>query len=223
MEKFVMKGAIFDMDGTILDSNWAWDACTPAMLLEWGYEPKPTLVADVFPLGAGDIVQFLIKDYQMTQSPEEIYQYISDHMLRFYSDEAELKPGVKEFLLHLKQQNIPLTLATATVKECVMPALQRTGLGDLFDYILTCDDVGHSKDEPHIFLESMAKMGTAPENTWLFEDAIHSIRTAYPLGVVICAIADPAGEPNQQEIRDKSRFYLDHWDQWKDLPITFEK
>lgn len=218
-----MKGAIFDMDGTILDSNGAWDACTPAMLREWGYEPKPTLEADVFPLGAGDIVKFLIQDYQMTQSPEEIYQYISEHMLHFYSKEAQLKPGAKEFLLHLKQQGIPLTLATATVQECVVPALERTGLAQVFDHILTCDQVGHSKDEPHIFLEAMERMGTEPENTWLFEDAIHSIRTAYSLGLVICAIADPAGIPNEQEIRRKSRFYLDHWQQWEQLPMVLEK
>lgn len=223
MPSYLMKGAVFDMDGTIFDSNGAWDGCAPAMLAQWGYQAKPTLVADVFPLGAGDIVTFLKREYRMTQSPEEIYGFIHDYMLRFYSQEVRLKPGAREFLLYLKKQGVPLTLATATVKECVLPALELTGLTDVFDHILTCDDVGHSKEEPHIFLAAMEAMGTAPENTWLFEDAIHSIRTGRALGMVICAIADPAGEPNLDEIRGKSDFYLDDWAQWKQLPLEIVK
>lgn len=223
MHERKMKGAIFDMDGTILDSNGAWDGCAPAMLAHWGYPAKPTLVADVFPLGAWDIVRFLKEDYQMSQSPEEIYQFMSDYMLRFYSRQVQMKPGVRELLTHLKAQGVPLTLATATVKECVLPALELTGLRDVFDHILTCDDVGHSKDEPHIFLEAMDKMGTVPENTWLFEDAIHAIRTGRSLNLVICAIADPAGAPDVQEIREKSDFYLEEWAQWKQIPFVVEK
>ncbi len=223
MKTYRMKGAIFDMDGTILDSNGAWDSCAPAMLAQWGYQAKPTLVADVFPLGAWDIVWFLKKDYRMSQSPEEIYQFMFDYMLRFYSQQVQTKPGVRELLMHLKAQGVPLTLATATVKECVLPALELTGLRDVFDHILTCDDVGHSKDEPHIFLEAMNKMGSVPENTWLFEDAIHAIRTGRSLDMVICAIADPAGTPDVQEIREKSDFYLDEWAQWKKIPFVIEK
>lgn len=223
MDKKKMKGAIFDLDGTILDSNGAWDACTPAMLKQWGYQPKPTLLADLFPLGAADIATFLKRDYNMTQSEEEIYQYIAEQMLYFYAHEVKPKAGVREFLEHLKAEGVPLVLATATVKDCVLPALEQTGLTHIFDHILTCDDVGHSKDEPHIFLEAMEKMGTVPENTWLFEDAIHSIRTGRGLDLVICAIADPAGDLDLQEIREKSDFYLDEWEQWKQLPIEIER
>ena len=223
MNKRKMKGAIFDLDGTVLDSNGAWDACTPMMLAQWGYEAKPTLLADVFPLGAADIAAFLKQDYHMTQSEEEIYQYIARQMLHFYAHEVKPKPDVREFLEYLKAAGVPLVLATATVKDCVLPALEQTGLTEMFDHILTCDDVGHSKDEPHIFLEAMEKMGSVPENTWLFEDAIHSIRTGRALDMVICAIADPAGEADLQEIREKSDYYLDEWAQWKQLPFEVEK
>lgn len=218
-----MKSAVFDMDGTILDSNGAWDGCGLAVLEQWGYRPKPTLVEDLFPLGAGEIVRFLKKEYQMTQSPEEIYQAMLAYMRWVYSEQVRLKPGVREVLLQLKAQGIPLTLATATVKECVIPALEQTGLAHVFDHILTCDDVGHGKEEPHIFLEAMALMGTTPETTWLFEDAIHSIRTGRSLNMVICAIADPAGVPDEVEIRKKSDFYLETWAQWKDVPFLIDR
>ena len=222
MNNRILKGAIFDLDGTVMDSNGAWDGCGLAVLEKWGYQPKPTLVADLFPLGAGDIVRFLKREYAMTQSPEEIYQAMLDYMRQVYAEQVQLKPGVREVLLQLKEKGVPLIMATATVRECVLPALQRTGLDQIFDHILNCDDVGHSKEEPHIFMEAMKRMGTQPENTWLFEDAIHAIRTGHALGLMVCAIEDPAGEPDREEIRAKSNFYLTDWDQWAQIPVTIE-
>ena len=105
MNNQILKGAIFDLDGTVMDSNGAWDGCGLAVLEKWGYQPKPTLVEDLFPLGAGDIVRFLKQEYAMTQSLEEIYQAMLDYMRQVYAEQVQLKSGVREVLLQLTMQH----------------------------------------------------------------------------------------------------------------------
>lgn len=215
-----ITGAIVDMDGTILDSTEAWDACAPALLTQWGYTPKPTLGEDVYPLGTLDIADFLKRDYDMTQSVEEIYKAITDRMDHYYQAEAELKPGAKELLLYLKARGVKLTLATATVKTCALPALKLTGILELFDHVITCDEIGHTKREPHIFLESMTRMGTEPESTWLFEDAVHSVKTAKKLGLICCGVADSSAEFQREEMVQQCDFFLEDVRQWVELPFV---
>lgn len=215
-----ITGAIFDMDGTILDSTEAWDACPPAVLRQWGYEPKPNLEEAVYPLGTMDIAAFLKDDYHMTQSVDEIYDAVLARMEQYYTQQATLKPGAKELLTYLKARGVKLSLATATVKTCAISAMELTGVADLFDHILSCEEVGHTKREPHIFVECLQRMGTTPESTWLFEDALHSIRTAKELGLTLCGVADPSAAFQRSDMRRECHFFLEELTQWKTLPFA---
>lgn len=215
-----IAGAIVDMDGTILDSTEAWDACAPALLQQWGYTPKPSLEEDVYPLGTLDIAEFLKADYCMTQSVEEIYEAVIARMEHYYYAEAQLKPGAKELLLYLKSRGVKLTLATATVRTCVLPALKLTGVAELFDHVLTCDEIGHTKREPHIFLEAMKRMGTTAETTWLFEDALYSVCTAKELGLIICGVADSSAAFQKADMLCQCDFFLEEMTQWRELPFV---
>ena len=215
-----ISGAIFDMDGTILDSSDAWVACPRLVLGQWGYEPKPDLDEKLFPLRTEEVAPFLKDEYNMTQSEEEILNAVMASVERYYNEEATLKPGAKECLEYLKSRGVKLVLATATVESFAIPALKLTGIADLFDHILTCDVVGYSKQEPQFFQECMKRLGTPPESTWLFEDALHSVRTAEKFGLILCGVADFITVFLKPEMMRTCHFFLEDFRQWKELPFV---
>ena len=90
-----VSAAIFDMDGTILDSSTMWDDLVDAVMKRFRYTPKSTIYEDTFPLGAREIAEFLKKDYHMAESVEEIYGFMDASLKRYYSKEARLKPGAQ--------------------------------------------------------------------------------------------------------------------------------
>lgn len=215
-----ISGAIFDMDGTILDSSEIWDACTPALLAHWGYQAKPTLKKDVYPLGIGEMASFLKKDYQMCQSVTEIYDYLTGQIKQYYCDEANLKQGAWELLHYLKDHGVTLALATATARAFTEPALELTGVAELFDCVLTCEEVGHTKREPHIFREALANIHTPAQSTWIFEDALHSIQTAKALGLITCGVEDSSAVFQKQSMIETCDFFLEDLRQWTSLPFV---
>lgn len=221
MPSTVMAGAIFDMDGTILDSSPMWESVEGSVLLEFGYEPKPTLRRDCLPLGALDTAPFLKRDYGMRESLEEINAGIDRRISQYYFREAALKPGALGFLQTLKRNGVRLALATATDRKYALPALELTGVLPLFDAVLTCAELGHTKREPHIFLRAMELMGTDTASTWLFEDALYAIRTAKRLGVTTCAVADPASAFQWNLLMQDADYHLLSFLDWQDtLPLT---
>ena len=223
MQPFTQEitGAIFDMDGTILDSAEAWRDVEYKVLKLLGYTPKPTLRQDVFPLGALDMAPFLKRDYGMTESVEEIDAYINAQVARYYFHEAVLKPGALEFLRVLKTNGVKLALATGTGRIQACSALNLTGAMPLFDVILTCQEVGYPKSNPEIFRLAASEMGTDKSTTWVFEDALYAIETARDDGFVTCGVADSAAAFQQVQIQAIADYYLPAFSFWREtLPFS---
>lgn len=216
------SGAIFDMDGTILDSSYLWDHVAENALIQMGYTPKPTLLADVFPYGDEEMAQFLHKDYNTTESPAYILSLLDKQVSRYYSQEAELKAGALSFLRILKANGVRLALASASSPRYVLPAMRHVGAEALFDVILTVDEVGRSKSEPDIFLQCAQRMGTRPEDTWLFEDSYVALRTAKRAGFRVCGIADHGARMFRSEVQSSCDVFLESLEEWRALPFAKE-
>lgn len=215
-----ISGALFDIDGTLFDSNDAWDIVTPELLRNWGYEPKPTLAEDIFPLGTLDIAPFLKADYNMKESVESILEYIADGLHRYYINTAPTKPGVVELLHFLHERGVKMAVVTASVRRAVLSGLENKGLLDMFDAIFTCDDIGYTKHEPQIFIAAQEKLGVPAESIWLFDDAPYALGVARSLGMTSCGISDPANEYQRDMLVKNSDFFLETFDQWVNLPFA---
>ena len=87
-------------------------------------------------------------------------------------------------------------------------ALLRTGVWSFFGEIFTCDEVGHGKDEPHIFETALRFLGTAKSETVVFDDAPHAVRTAKKAGFLVAGVYD-SHEKAQDEIRGLADIYLE--------------
>lgn len=213
----IVKAAIFDMDGTILDSSEMWDTVAENVIMAWGYVPKPSIREDVLPLGFLDMAPFLKKDYNMSESIDEINDAIAQRTTNYYTKEAQLKPGALELLQTMKAKGMKIALLTATSHIYAEPAMRLVGAWDLFDAAISCAEIGYTKFGPEPFRVALERLGTTVDETWVFEDALYAVSTAKGMGMRVCAIADSAAAFQWEDIRKTADCCMDTFCQWPEV------
>ena len=203
----MLKGVIFDFDGTLFDSMFIWDTAGETYLRSLGKEPNGDLQRILKPMSLLQSAEYLQAHYQLALSVEEICAGINRMVEDFYFHMVQPKPGVVAFLEELYHRNIKMSIATATDRYQVEAALARCGMKQFFSGIFTCTEVGSGKSEPVIFRTALEHLGTERCNTIVFEDAYHAVLTAKNDGFLVAAIYD-AHEDKQGDIQQLSDVYL---------------
>ena len=203
-----LRSAIFDMDGTLLDSMHIWNHLGADMLRGQGYEPRPDLEERLKVLTLRQGAAYCKEAYGIPQSVEEIVQMLEDQVRDFYYNQVTAKPGVKTFLSLLKMEGVDMYVATATDRHLAEAGLRHAGIDGYFKGMLTCQEVGKGKDDPEIFERAMRRMQSNKLDTVVFEDALHAIETAKAAGFRVAAVYDPSAEDQQEEIRRLADYYI---------------
>ena len=211
-----IRGAIFDVDGTLLDSMFIWDTIGETYLRSIGYQPKENLNETFKNMSLRQAARYYQTEYGVTQSIDEIMDGVNAMLERYYRFEVPLKPGVAELLERLRQDGVRLCIATATDRHLVEAGLDRCGVLSCFGEIFTCNEVGHGKDEPDIFEVALRFLGTRREETLVFDDALYAVRTAKEAGFPVAAVYD-SHERSQAEVRARSDLYLEDLTQLVEL------
>ena len=211
-----IRGAIFDVDGTLLDSMFIWDTIGETYLRSIGYQPKENLNETFKNMSLRQAARYYQTEYGVTLSIDQIMDGVNAMLERYYRFEVPLKPGVAELLERLRQSGVKLCIATATDRHLVEAALDRCGVLSCFGEIFTCNEVGHGKDEPDIFEAALRFLGTRREETLVFDDALYAVRTAKEAGFPVAAVYD-SHERSQAEVRARSDLYLEDLTQLVEL------
>ena len=146
-------------------------------------------------------------DKSISQIIEEVLKIVSD----FYRFEAPLKPGVKKTLEWFKERNIQMTVATSGNRELTEAALARNGILDYFEQIYTCTETGAGKDEPLIYLKAAESMQAEPNETLVFEDALHAAETAKKAGFVVIGVYDEENRKNISKMKESATVTVTGW------------
>jgi HAD superfamily hydrolase (TIGR01509 family) len=205
----MIAGAIFDLDGTILDSMPAWEHAPERYLIGLGIEAEPGLGKTMFPMSMKEGAEYLKDRYGLEADIGTIIDGVNRAVIYFYHEQIPLKEGASDFLAALKQAGVKITAATVSDRYLVESALKRLNVIDCFDRIFTCSEVGAGKSNPDIFLTAAGYMGTVPRETWVFEDSLYAIRTAKAAGFRTVGVYDASNEEDQDEIRKTVDIYLE--------------
>ena len=193
-----IKGMIFDMDGTLLDSMGYWRTLGDIFCDHFHIPREEGLnerLDDNLPLEP--VWQSLNSRYGFSFDDASFTEAFYAAIEPVYARKVEPKPGVPEFLREMKARGLRLCVATATRHSTAVMALEKTGLLPLLDFVLSVPEVGRGKKYPDIYLECTRRMGLQKDEVVVFEDALHCVKTLKQAGFFTVGVADahtPAAE-----------------------------
>ena len=203
----MVKGAIFDLDGTLIDSMFIWDTFGDDYLKSLGIEPKENL-AEVFKtFTLEQAAEYYRNYYDIKLSVKEIVEGINNMVAEIYRTKVVLKPGISDFLKRLQGLGVKMCVATVTDRPIVEDVLKRLNIYEYFSEIFTCAEVGYNKETPEIYRKALKHLGTPKTETVVFEDVLHALKTAKTDGFKVAAVYD-SHEPRQNEIKEISDYYI---------------
>ena len=202
-----LSGAIFDMDGTLLDSMGVWAKMGSTHLRTLGFEPRGDIDSFFTSFSFRQAAEHYKYEYGVPLTVEEIIKSINGAAEKKYRYEVQAKSGVPEFLQSLSERGVTMCVATNTDKDLCKAAFTRCGIIKYFKEIITCTELSSSKKEPLIYRECLKAMETSRENTLVFEDALFAASTAKRDGFKLCGVYDKY-ERREDELKAISDVYL---------------
>ncbi|MGO5029416.1 HAD family hydrolase [Candidatus Agathobaculum pullicola] len=204
------KGAIFDMDGTLLDSMPVWKRLTQGYLAEFGLTITDEEYAVCEGFSQPQVAQYFANRYpELPGGAPGLMEGMDRLITTRYETIAKPKDGVIEFLDGLRRRGVKMAIATLTARRHAEKALRDRNMMGYFEFMLTIEDVGISKYQPDIYLKSAEKMGLAPADCIVFEDAPYACATAKRAGFRVCGMVEPAYAAGENELRSVSDFVVE--------------
>ena len=178
-----LQSAIFDMDGTLLDSMPTWRELGPTFLKEAGITATPEQDRMLHILADCDVIPYLREVCGLPWSQQEIIDQIIQRMETFYSSQVQPKPGLEKFLSILKMEGVWM-------------------------YVASADAGNHKSESADIYEMAMRRLQSNKRDTVVFEDALHAIRTAKAAGFRVAGVYEATAEQDQPEIQRLCDYYI---------------
>lgn len=200
--------AIFDLDGTILDSTDLWNKIDRDFFAERNLILPEDYAKKISPLGFHGAAVYTVERFKLKESVEEVLRVWHSMAVERFKNEIGLKPFAKEYLKHLKNNKIKLCIATASNRELFEPALERNGVLDCFDSITTISEVKRGKGFPDIYLKAAQTAGSDVSRCVVFEDILEGIKGAKLGGFYTVGVYDKQSAKDANKIREISDKYI---------------
>lgn len=187
-----ITGAIFDCDGTLLDSLETWRGLEGMLEREAGVtvtrEERKKFATFTIP----EVSRYFHEEYGLAASTEAVIGIVDDYMMAYYAHAAKPLPGVAELLEACKREGVRMSVASSSTPAYLKTGLECAGIRSYFDVVLSVEHVGAPKREPVIFHEACRLLGTDPATTWGFEDSLYAMDTLRNAGYPVVGICDEA-------------------------------
>ena len=205
------KYAIFDMDGTLIDSMIFWKNLAVEYLDSRGVKDIPEdLPERIKPMTMSESAALFQREFGLTGDPEsEMNAMMDDH----YKKDILLKSGVSEYLQMLRSRGIRMCVVSATAEYLMEACLTRLGVRGCFEFLLSCETVGAGKRSPLVYHESAKMLGADPEEIAIYEDALYAVQTAKEAGYYVVGVYDESVSKNWKTIEKLADEIILNWEE----------
>ena len=206
-----IEGAVFDLDGTLLDSSWVWEKVDEKFLGDRGFQVPDDYVDEISPLGAERAAVYTIERFGLNEDKDDIVREWIEMAKKEYATEVVCKPYAKEFLEELHKLDIKMAVATASDRELFMKTLEREGILKYFQKIVTVDEVERGKGYPDIYEEAARRIKVNPHKCLVFEDILAGVTGASLGEFNVVAVFDEKSKHNWEKIKSISKYSINDY------------
>ena len=196
-----MKAALFDFDGTLVDSMPTWGRKVLRILELSGITPPEGILRILTPLGDTGSMKYFKEHFGVTMTKEEMLREMDAFAVPKYAHDILLKEGVREYLEALRAKGVRIFLLTASPRQCFVPCLENVGVASLFEEAWSCEDFKTVKSNPDIYRMAAERMGVSVGDITFFDDNIIALKTAKEAGLRTVGVFDESSATDEAAIR----------------------
>lgn len=209
MLNFDFDAAIFDMDGTLLDTMRYWRYTSLEYLLAHQLPVRPEDLARMEWTSSRALVKEIAEREGFDMGNwQTMVGELEEFMNRHYLHDAKRRENVPELLERLRGMGKPMCVATGAPRQYARNGLSRLGILKYFEFVTDCYEFGMDKSQPEYFEEVARRLGTKPEKCVVFEDALYAMKSAKTAGCRVVAIEDSTARLQRDEIRAIADRYI---------------
>lgn len=210
-----IKAAIFDLDGTLLDSMHVWGEVDAAFLSKRGIAVPDDYMQAMSVLHFEEAAHYTIRRFGLNERPEDIMDEWNRLAEEAYATRVALKPGAEAFLRRLYADGLLLGVATALPPQLYTACLTHLGVYSLFSAFASNDEVGCSKERPDVYLLAAERLGVLPRECVVFEDILPGICSAKGAGMRTVGVRDAYAAHAEADIRAAADWFIESFEEYK--------
>lgn len=186
----MIKAVLFDADGTLMDSIASWRKALKTVLGRRGFPYSEEDFQVLIPLTTKEGGAYLKEKYGFAETGDEIAAEYLGLVEGFYATEVELKKGVREALEYYAGKGIPMAIVTSSERILIEAACKHHGINQYFQGLYICSELGTSKRNPDIFVNTAKALDAEPKEALVYEDSDYAIETAVKAGFKVIKVID---------------------------------
>lgn len=208
-----MKGAIFDVDGTLLDSMNAWYELIDRFFREHGSVLSDEQQDYFKELTLNESIPMIIDKLGLSVTVDELLEEFKQRMFKEYAENIPPKAGALEYVRSLHDSGVKIAIATSGYEGLCKAAFMRLGVWDCIDACAFSAEVGVNKSNPDVYLLAAQRIGVLPEECVVFEDILRGIGGAKKGGFTTCAVYDDSNANETDTLKQLADYYITDWSQ----------
>ncbi|WP_455538059.1 HAD family hydrolase [Terrisporobacter sp.] len=198
---FDFKCAVFDLDGTIIDSMDVWEKIDVGFFAKRNLNMPNDYMEKINNMSFEESAKYTIKRFNLNEGEIDLIEEWNEMAVYEYTHNIKLKPNVKAYLEKLKENNIKIALATASPKELYEPVLKNNKIFDYFDAFTSLEEVKKNKSYPDIYLLAAKKLKVNPRDCVGFEDILVGIKNMKKINFKVVGVYDKHSSNEIEDIK----------------------